>query len=740
MNGSSSFTEQSLIYRFDDYTLDPQSRTLRHGQGIVELTPKLFHTLLTLVENHDRVMSKDELLGKIWPNQIVEESNITQNISVLRKVLGEADRKKKYIETFPGHGYRFSEPITVDLDSQPAHEVGFIARESPVADLPVSVSSSLSSGFSPILTAKHIILYYKGYFFTAILCFVVGVICSALFFDRRRVPQQQQPVLALAPSSQLKTLTGIGGSQSQPSWSHDGKQIAFVYTALNDSRSAIYIQSPDDIQPHRVVYGSGQYSSPVWSPDGKSLAYLHIQPDKVAIFILDVARSTSTRLTNLFPHRYSLNYRHLDWSPDGKMLVVDDKGAESDPLSLYLVSVSNGYKTRLTYPDMDMIGDVSPRFSPDGSQVAFIRIKYQFLNDIFLVPVTGGAEIRRLTDRSSLISDADWESNHSVIFSGRRNGSFRLWRLNLLLSHLHGVLASSISTDLPLQFSISRISQKVAFSAYRPNLNIWALKLSKTPHSRTDWIPIIRNSGENMSPSYSSDGTKISFRSDASGEMQIWVSRADGSDAWRVDTGNTIPAINCWAPDGNSIVFSARQSHGLYEVSLLHKLPLRHITSEFSDPFVSVDGKWIFARIHNFIYRMPATGGSGVQITNQGGAPLVQSKDGYYLYFSHGRMSSTISRLDLRAHHQEVVLDSLMPGYRDCWALTSKGIIFLTETSGRPMIAFHDFATGKERDIAEFIGDLPPVGMSGFTVSPDERYLMVVRAEPVSANIQIATF
>ncbi len=56
------------------------------------------------------------------------------------------------------------------------------------------------------------------------------------------------------------------------------------------------------------------------------------------------------------------------------------------------------------------------------------------------------------------------------------------------------------------------------------------------------------------------------------------------------------------------------------------------------------------------------------------------------------------------------------------------------------MIAFHDFATGKERDIAEFIGVLPPVGMSEFSISPDERRLLVVRAEPVFANIQIATF
>jgi hypothetical protein len=76
-------------------------------------------------------------------------------------------------------------------------------------------------------------------------------------------------------------------------------------------------------------------------------------------------------------------------------------------------------------------------------------------------------------------------------------------------------------------------------------------------------------------------------------------------------------------------------------------------------------------------------------------------------------MDSTISRFDLVTRQQTVVVASLMPGYSDCWVITSKGILFLRMEAG-PVIRFHSFATGKETTLAEVSGSLPPLGLSGF--------------------------
>jgi DNA-binding winged helix-turn-helix (wHTH) protein/TolB-like protein/Tfp pilus assembly protein PilF len=94
-------------YDFDAFRLDPTERLLLRDGQPVALTPKAFDTLLYFVENNNRLLSKEELLAKIWPDSFVEESNLAQHVSVLRKALGEKAGGGQYIETVPKRGYRF---------------------------------------------------------------------------------------------------------------------------------------------------------------------------------------------------------------------------------------------------------------------------------------------------------------------------------------------------------------------------------------------------------------------------------------------------------------------------------------------------------------------------------------------------------------------------------------------------------------------------------------------------------
>ena len=100
-------TAPSHIYEFDRFRLDAAERALWRGGELVPLTPKVFGILLALVENSGHVVQKDELMRQVWPDSFVEEGNLTQNISVLRKALGETTDGKPYIETVARRGYRF---------------------------------------------------------------------------------------------------------------------------------------------------------------------------------------------------------------------------------------------------------------------------------------------------------------------------------------------------------------------------------------------------------------------------------------------------------------------------------------------------------------------------------------------------------------------------------------------------------------------------------------------------------
>src|SRR6266404_8617372 len=97
------------FYEFGPFQIDKVNHVLMRDGETLPLKPKVFDTLLLLVENRGRVLDKDELLSRLWPDTIVEESNLTQNVYLLRKALGEEPEADadEYIETMPKRGYRF---------------------------------------------------------------------------------------------------------------------------------------------------------------------------------------------------------------------------------------------------------------------------------------------------------------------------------------------------------------------------------------------------------------------------------------------------------------------------------------------------------------------------------------------------------------------------------------------------------------------------------------------------------
>ena len=101
------FDRESPIYEFADYRLDAGRLMLWRIGEPIPLTPKAFDTLLLLVRRRGEILTKEELLQTIWPDTIVEENNLNQHISTLRRVLGENRGENRFIATIPGRGYRF---------------------------------------------------------------------------------------------------------------------------------------------------------------------------------------------------------------------------------------------------------------------------------------------------------------------------------------------------------------------------------------------------------------------------------------------------------------------------------------------------------------------------------------------------------------------------------------------------------------------------------------------------------
>jgi DNA-binding winged helix-turn-helix (wHTH) protein/TolB-like protein/Flp pilus assembly protein TadD len=106
------------LYEFGDFRLDTAKRLLRQLDGtIVPLTPRVFETLLYMVEHRGIVLDKERLMDAVWPDSIVEENNLSQNISTLRRIFGETPGSHSYIVTVPGRGYRFVAEVRKQTDN-----------------------------------------------------------------------------------------------------------------------------------------------------------------------------------------------------------------------------------------------------------------------------------------------------------------------------------------------------------------------------------------------------------------------------------------------------------------------------------------------------------------------------------------------------------------------------------------------------------------------------------------------
>src|SRR5277367_2012468 len=104
----------SNLYHFGEFVLDARRRTLSREDSPVSLTPKAFDVLLFLAQNPNRAISKEELLQAVWGDTFVEEGNLTQYISHLRKALGDNSEDARLIVTVARKGYRFAANVTAD--------------------------------------------------------------------------------------------------------------------------------------------------------------------------------------------------------------------------------------------------------------------------------------------------------------------------------------------------------------------------------------------------------------------------------------------------------------------------------------------------------------------------------------------------------------------------------------------------------------------------------------------------
>lgn len=142
-------TGPKVLYEFGPFRVDPDKQLLLRQGCPVDMTPKAFETLLALIRHSREVATKDELMKAVWPDTIVEEANLSQNIFVLRKALGDTPEAHRYIVTVPGRGYRFAAEVRVVTDDSESLLIASRSRSQVVIEQTESTASETLPALSP---------------------------------------------------------------------------------------------------------------------------------------------------------------------------------------------------------------------------------------------------------------------------------------------------------------------------------------------------------------------------------------------------------------------------------------------------------------------------------------------------------------------------------------------------------------------------------------------------------------
>jgi TolB-like protein/DNA-binding winged helix-turn-helix (wHTH) protein/Tfp pilus assembly protein PilF len=182
------------FYTFGPFRIDPAERVLLAGSGRVSLTPKAFDTLLVLVENAGHIVAKDEILKRVWLDTFVEEGTLAQNVSTLRRALGEAPHGPIYIETIPKRGYCFVAPVSQTTEEDASRDTA-VSGSSPAQAPPAAEPAD-----SPAQRARTLGIWLVV---LLLLCAIPSAYLLRQRYIRAHRPPTTRTTLAVLPFENL---------------------------------------------------------------------------------------------------------------------------------------------------------------------------------------------------------------------------------------------------------------------------------------------------------------------------------------------------------------------------------------------------------------------------------------------------------------------------------------------------------------------------------------------------------
>jgi Tol biopolymer transport system component/DNA-binding winged helix-turn-helix (wHTH) protein len=720
-------------YRFGEFTVDAEQKVLFRNSAPLPLTPKAFDTLLILVENAGRIVEKEALMNRVWPDAFVEEANLTYNIQQLRKTLGDNARKPVFIETVARRGYRFIAQVSETSDQQAGDrtngrhlEKRIIGIEKGYGLQPEGLSQSLNQALP------------QRFRFIVVFSILIALVVAGLAFYPWRngnVAKHQQGSRIRFQNAQMTKLTS--GKALKAAVSPDGKQVAYVLEEKEGQSLWLRRTAVESgvlvVPPHRVDYLGVNFSR-----DGDIIYYITSEPRKFegTLYSVPVLGGQPRRLLENVTGPIGLSH-------DGKQIAFTICRAEVEGNIKLMVASADGSNEHQVYVEHQPIGlstGAPPAWSPDDSQIATLRTDTrEVLSRFIAVNLIDGRVTNLSRNEWKLVDGLDWTSDGLFVSAQHQtDDNFQLWQIDPAkqtaqkmtndLNRYDGIsLASDRETLVTIEsvtltqlwsvsiahpknfkqvtsgssnyFDVGFTPQgKLLYSSRAKGVgDLWQMDADDRNHRE-----LTKNVGGNYSPASSPDGRFIFFSSSRGKTYSIYRSLADGSGARKLTDDNEEEAEPNCSPDGKSVVF-----HNCFPGSF----PLKKVSSEGGTPILLND-RW-------------------------NSSPAI-SPDGNFVAVWHAEMFADewqLALIPFKTGGKPIQTFSVAsPEGRIRWTSDGRGLLYIVTADGVSNIWRQPIDGGRPVPVTQFQNDL----IFSFDISPDGKTLVCERGTSAQDAILIS--